>query len=286
MTIERYQFGRPGKLAGGVEDQLRRWFKAASALAPAAWEKALPFPVGLSFGGCGLAPAAEALAALPTAAVAYRVLWGQGLTTLLALPRPLVLALVAGLLGDGASDPVIDRELTPVEDNLCQFFIQDLLLPPLRRAWPGPALPALELGAPELNPQWSRLFLGAGALLDCTFTVEGPFGEEKGHWLIPHKHLPELFGNADAPRAAAAKPAANLDELVRGLPVEIKVRLGTVEISLHQLARLRVGDLLVLSQRVAEPLTASVGDGKKLRVWAGRVGACKAFQVDSLGVGD
>ena len=73
-----------------------------------------------------------------------------------------------------------------------------------------------------------------------------------------------------------------METLVRDLPVEISVNLGTVELPLADLARLRAGDLVLLNQRVSEPLAAALAGIKRFRVWPGRVSSQQAIQIDSL----
>jgi flagellar motor switch protein FliM len=66
------------------------------------------------------------------------------------------------------------------------------------------------------------------------------------------------------------------------VPVDFSVILGTADLSLTQLARLAVGDMVILDQPVAEPLLASVGGDQKFRGWAGRVGNQQAYQIQSV----
>ena len=63
--------------------------------------------------------------------------------------------------------------------------------------------------------------------------------------------------------------------------LEISVQLGAARLPLHQLTRLRVGDLVILDQRVHEPLAAFVAGEQKFKGWPGRAGARQAFQIDS-----
>jgi flagellar motor switch protein FliM len=72
-----------------------------------------------------------------------------------------------------------------------------------------------------------------------------------------------------------------METLVRELPVEIVVLLGSVEVSLSLLAQLRPGDVVILNQRVSEPLLATVASEKKFRVWPGRVGSQQAVRIES-----
>jgi flagellar motor switch protein FliM len=284
MSAARYDFARPGKLAGELEQRLTAWLKAAAALAGRKWPRALPFAATLAPAGIQTARPRAALAGLPDPCVAYQVRLGAA-ATLLALPRPVIRALVAGLLGDATGAPVADRDLTPVEESLCQYFLEELLLALLCETWTDAAALELALGPREANPQFSRVFADSGNVACCNLAVAGPFGKDHAQWLVPVKALAALFGDP-----AAARPAdggtAGVGELVDELPVEIAVVLGRAELALSQVARLGVGDIVVLDQRTAEPLAALVGGGPKLRGWAGRVGGRLAFQIDSLADGD
>jgi flagellar motor switch protein FliM len=287
MIPERHQFGKAGQLAGNVESWLTRWFKAVTALAPDFWNKALPFKATMTAAGFQLATVGEALAALPEPSVAFRVKMARENPTLLVLPRSLALTLLAGLFGDASNDPVTDRPLTAVEDDMCQYFFQQVFLPPLSEAWPGRQGLALALDQLEPYPQWTRTFGGIDFLVACTFVVQGPFGEEKGQWLVPYESLADLIGAEDEDEEEIKGPQLSLpqtclEEGVRELPVEITVQLGKADISLSQLAGLRPGDLLILGQPVSQPLLALVEGEKNLYVWAGRVGDWKAIQIDSI----
>jgi flagellar motor switch protein FliM len=286
MTVAPYDFCKPGRLASDRENRLASWLRLACALATRQWPKRLPFAAEWTFHASDTYRTVDGLARLAETAVAYRLgLAGGKVTTLVALPRPLVLAIAAGMVGDAGKALPADRELTVVEESLFEFFVKHYLLPPLHETWPGPDAARLELLQSEPNPRWSRLFVADAPLVMCTFLLAGPFGVEEWFWLLPREGLLLLLDQpeqspASAAEAAAAKP--RLEAIVSELPVEIRVRLGTVEVRLSQLSNLRVGDVIVLNQRVGEPLTASIAGEKKYRGWPGRAGTRQAFKVDSF----
>jgi flagellar motor switch protein FliM len=285
MSVERFQFGRPGKLSSDLGDALTRWYTATASLAAEYWEKAIPYKLAMAQGECRATATSEALAALPDPCVAVRIILDRDVPTILAMPRTLVLALAAALLGDAGGDAVTDRELTPVEETLLRYFLETFVLPALRETWPGPVVPSMELDETEPFPQWTRLFTGYELLVDSTLAFSGVFGEERAHWLVPQKPLSSLLGtssDAEAQEPVDAGSERGLDAIVQELPLEIAVQLGCASISLSQLASLRVGDMVILGQQVSAPLAAYVGSERKLQVWAGRVGAWKAIQVESV----
>ena len=201
------------------------------------------------------------------------------------LPRPLALALVNVALGDTSQILPVDRETTAVEDAICEYLIQRLLLSLLQETWPGAEPLHLSLGQKESHPKWLRIFSANENLVLATFVIAGAFGEHEWHWIVPQKGLLELLGttsNASQPLPQQADSQARLRAIVCELPVEISVILGAAELSLSQLAGLRAGDVVLLNQRVTDPLPALVAGEQKYRVWPGRAGSRRAVQIESL----
>jgi flagellar motor switch protein FliM len=287
MTIAPYDFCKPGRLASDRESRFAGWLRLGCALATRKWAKNLPFQAEWTLHGFDTFRPQDSLTRLNETAVAYRLgLAGGKVTTLLAMPRPLVLAISAGLIGDAGQAVPADRDLTLVEEALFELFVNQHLLPALEETWPGSEPAHLEVLQAEPNPRWSRLFGADTPLVMCTFLLSGPFGVEEWYWLLPREGLlvlldlpGQLAPEAEA-EAAAVKP--RLEARVNDLPVEIRVRLGSVDVRLSQLSRLRVGDVIVLDQRVSEPLTAAMSEEDKYRGWPGRVGSSQAFKIESL----
>jgi flagellar motor switch protein FliM len=287
LTVERFNFKKPGPLAGELEHRLGAWLRGACALAPQQWGKSFAFAASVAFAGVDTSCTEEALGQLPETVVAYRVALKAGsLVTLFCLPRPLVLVLLEGLLGDAGEALPDDRTLTPVEDWLWQNFLRQLWLPPLAETWAGQEPLTLELLQKEAHARWSRAFGTEEKVVVCTLKWTGPFGDQTGWWLFPQKGLLQLLGGGTPKAALTAATAAplpqRLEGLVRDLPVEISVVLGTAQVPLPDLSGLRAGDVVVLDQRVTEPLPILVGGEQKFLGWPGRVGEAQAFQIASL----
>lgn len=293
MTVQPYDFCKPerivssDRLASDMERSLESWLRDACALGPKKWARQLPFALEVGFGGIDILRPADGLGPLPDNAVGFRVPIADGdKRCLLALPRPLVIALSAGLLGDEAAELPADRELTAIEHSLCDHLVQNLLLSTLQDTWRG-AVP-LRFGQPkpEPNAKWSRPFRPDQTLILSSFSVKGPFGEQPWFLVMGQDDVLGLFGLGPTPPDAASAlqqvlTRANLEQLVREVRVDIVVQLGSVELPVTQLAKLQVGDVIVLDSRVNEPLTATVGGNRKLLGWPGRVGSRQAFQIDA-----
>ena len=285
MTVEPYDFRKPSPPAGAVEQRLTTWLGEFCALAPTRWARHLAFAAEVKFAGLATAWPDAALAQLPDNAVGHRIaIAGVEAPTLLVWPRPLELALTAGALGDAPAELPADRELTAVEEALTEYLIQHLLFTVLDATWRGSEPPQLTLQQKEPSPKYARLFAPGRSVTVCTFALRGPFGEQPWYWLLPHTAWLEPPA-PEAPAAAGPVPAAgrsSMEPAVRGVPVPLAVVLGSVELPLAQVSRLRAGDVLILEQRVSEPLTARVAGAPKIRVWPGRVGTRQAVEIESV----
>lgn len=286
MTHKPYNFRKPDRLAGTLEHRLSAWLRAACQLAVAKGARHLPFRIEMAPHGLEMAPPAEVLGRLSEAMIAYRVAFaGEPPNMMFVWPRPLALALVAGLLGESPEALPEDRELSAVELSLCEYLMQSLPAIVLQETWTGTTPLKLAVSERESSPRWTRLFVKAEQVLQCAFTMRGSFGEQDWYWLAPHHVMQELVNRAGEEEPALIQQDAprKLETLVRELPVEVAVELGMVELSLSQLAGLAPGDLLILNQRVSEPLTVRVDNRAKFRGWPGRVGSRQSLQIESLG---
>ena len=284
--VQPYNFARPGRLPSELEQRLRTWFKAAFALAARDWAKRLPFALTVQVRELTALPAADALEKVSENAFGGRLNEPRLGVSLLAVPRPVLLALIASLLGGAPSVLPADRDLTPVEEALWEFFVRTLWFPVLQHTWPGGEGFALALEHKETNPRFTRMFPAGEPVVVCGLTFQGPFGEHDWYWLLSQRSLTaQLAPTAPAPAAPSAptRPVRErLEVLVRDLTLEFSACLGTVELPLAQISQLRVGDVVVLDQRCGEPLAAAVDGNKKFRAWPGRVGNRQAVMVQAL----
>jgi flagellar motor switch protein FliM len=195
----------------------------------------------------------------------------------------LLLTLLAGLMNETVTGYVPDRELTGLEVSLCDYLVRELILTPLEQAWPLRDKPkwAAGAGGPPRNV-W-RVAAADPAVL-ATLGVSTPFGDQSLHLLFTRSV--RLLRLADPPPPAAAPQSdaqrRQIEALVREMPIDLTVTLGSSDLTLLDLARLQPGDLLVLQQKVGEPLPAAVGGTDKFRVWPGAVGGRQAVQIHTV----
>jgi flagellar motor switch protein FliM len=258
------------------------------------WGKQLPFAVEMESRGVGVMSAASVLADLPETTLRFRVPQvGTTEVSFLTIPRPLLLVVLGGLLGeplpekqaDVAVPPELNRELTPVEDSIVDLVVEQFFLDPLQQTWPF--LSKLRLDRPQRAPiRSSPPYSPDTLLLVVRFVVRGPFGEIDWTWMLPKsKWLEslEIPGRARTTRnTEPALPPPSREEresMVCELPVQLTVHLGSTKVSLLHLAALQVGDVLLLDQAIDQPLSAALGKKVKFLVWPGARGSRQAIAI-------
>jgi flagellar motor switch protein FliM len=65
------------------------------------------------------------------------------------------------------------------------------------------------------------------------------------------------------------------------MAVDLTVLLGTADLSMQDIGRLQAGDVVVLRQKVDEPLDGLLAGARKFRVWPGVVGDRAAVVIDA-----
>lgn len=284
MNVSRYDFTKPAPLTAAVRDRFTSWSRSALALTNKSWSKQLPVRMEAVLKEWEAVYARQALARLPEPCLAYRVILAGGkLTTLLVLPRKLMLNLVAALLGDDGAAPE-ERDLTMVEEGLADYFLVEYWLTAFRETWPGGPTASWVLDGRDANPARSRLYAPEESLQAFHWLIRGPWGDAAGVWLFPQTAFLGALAGTEQTAGQAPEPIspARRASAVQALPILVQVILGTAELKLSQLRRLQVGDVLVLDKAGENQASACVGARELYRGRIGRRGSSKAFQIKSL----
>lgn len=283
MNALSYDFRRPSRLAEEVEESLSLWLRTMCSLLAEKWGQQLSFPVNLTAQAPEVVRPADAMQQA-RASIGYRIELGPArIESLFVLGRPLALALMLGLLGDPGEKLPDDREPTLVELSLGEMAMQEFAKA-VTESWPAQQPLACRLGTVVLRPERLRMFPNDENVVIAPIEFSSGFGTETCRWLIPHEGVRSLFSDVSCGTSKAAQETARpkLEALAREIPIEVSVRLGRATLRVSDLANLRCGDLVVLDQRIMEPLVASVDSQATFRGWPGRVGSRMAFQIESL----
>ena len=282
MSPDVFDFRKPGRLPEDVAQFLSVWQRQIRSALEVRWIRHLPFPFQLAALQPCLFSRHDLFARYQQDVVTYRLDVGDaGDATAIVLPRAVALALVSGMLGDTTDQLPDDRLLTDIEKTLAQVLMKEIEgavqeSQPFRRP-----LTFVARGEHRLQ-EMHKEFPDTDPMLMVSFEMELPFGKHAIDWILSQAATLKIAAVASQPNEANRHSAAKLIEIMRSVPVEVIVRLGATTLHLSELAELRVGDVVVLNQRFAEPLRAEVGGCSKFTGWPGRVGSKQAFQIESL----
>lgn len=281
MTTSSFDFRKPP--AGRLEQEVQSWLSEGMQRANLVAEKNLAFACEFSSDSVIIDAWGPTLRQLPASTVAFPFSASADPFDqfLLTMPRTLLMVFLAGLLGDTPKAIPADRELTGVERSLGEFFLTEFVLEPLTSAWPIIEQPIQLTGKPPELPKIAWRYPEIESVLIAKLQAKLPMGtQEFGLVMTKSTRLEQL--TAPPPAKLQSQPRAiqqMVESLVREMDVDLEVLLGTAELTLWDLAKLQAGDLIILKQKVTEPLEAQVSGCPKLRVWPGAVGSRQGIQI-------
>jgi flagellar motor switch protein FliM len=271
MSVLDYDFRNPP--AKKQSTQFATWLGELVKLVNQRWAKSLPFPVTLSMLRAETVSHGEIRKRLPANGVAFRIHIMKDDFATLVVPRPFLACLIGGTFGEVFDQLPEDRAFTPVEESIANVMVEEYFLASLRQVVTGPC--TLEqrgtIRGVSTEPD-------SDLVLVATFSLSPPF-DSVPIWLL----WPEKTSDASATENAfPPEVRAQMEQLVREMPADFAVILGAAQVTLGQLASMRTGDLLILGQKIHEPLPAKVMGSDKFAVWPGAVGSRQAVQIETV----
>ena len=205
-----------------------------------------------------------------------------GSPTILALPNRLAQSLVIAMLGDSVPSETAERELSAVEISLCELTVKTFIRS-LIEAWIDESSVSIELQEREPNLRRSKTFRPSDPLVVCRSSITLQGTDHLWSWLVRMETMQELFGTQTAgPAVTHSEPQRQqMESLVRGMKLPLTVKLGQAQLTTSQLAKLKIGDVVVLHQRTTEPLKAFVSGRPAFMGWPGQIAGKQAFQIET-----
>jgi flagellar motor switch protein FliM len=190
----------------------------------------------------------------------------------------LVFSVIDRLLGGPGWFPQKLRDLTDIERTLMQRFMARMLNS-YREAWNYLLTLSLKIEALDSNPQFIPRIIPLDQIV-AFVTCELKVGDMSGvmNFCLPYQVLQQVgtqlsdfqwSPSVTAGRGMTEQDIALLARNVERAPVDVKVELGKTVVSLRDLIALQPGDLVMFDKSVTEPLTATVNDREKFKVFPG-----------------
>ena len=282
--IELFDFRRPGGLAFDNADCWRTWMDAFQLDFREKWLQMTRFetevncasPISMSFDKVRKQIANPAVARNMT-------LGSHAIPVLMVFPRQMALGGVLQLLGESLTEWPEDRPLTSIEASLCEIMFQRIM-ESLADSWPEKDPLPCQAGAIDLAPHrcrnWDPTTVMSRAVLELSL------GDVKAEcqWIMPQAELEELLSeirHVDSVNTADSRQ--KMQECLYRVPAEVNVALGEANVSVARLANLKKGDVVILDQKIHEPLPLVVEGKTKFHGWLGRSGSRQAFNIIQTG---
>jgi flagellar motor switch protein FliM len=187
---------------------------------------------------------------------------------------PLAAAMIERLFGGEGDSPTQVRELTPIEHAVMERTVRNLLNE-LEQAWQDVGDVSLALRRVERNPQFIQTVAPNEIVLLTTFEVR--VGAATGLITVTYpQSVLEPIANERAARNGAQRvrswetlTGAPLAARMRDVPLPLVARLGSADVSVGELTRLAVGDVVRLDRRVGDEIDVEIGNVAKLRARPG-----------------
>jgi flagellar motor switch protein FliM len=190
----------------------------------------------------------------------------------------LVFSIIDRLLGGPGWFPNRLRDLTDIERTLMQRFMARMLNS-YRETWNYLLTLSLKIEALDSNPQFIPRIIPLDQIV-AYVSMELKIGEMSGimNFCLPYLVLQSIGQQLNdfqwspsvlAGRGTTEQDIAQLTRNVERAPVEVRVELGRTTVSLRELVSLREGDVVVFDKLTTEPLSVTVNDREKYRVFPG-----------------
>ncbi len=277
-ALEKYDFTRPTGLANDLADRWTSWMDSLRNLFKERWSSVANQEIHLHAANNIVLSFGTARSRLPTASAAYYLSVGKPpLETLMVLERPTALGLVLLSLGEALAERPADRELSMLEMSVLELILSHIARG-LGDAWPGKDPLPGALGAAEPQAHRCRMLAPNKVVLLVKLNVTIAENTDAISWIIPHTELETLLSQGESTVTSPADQR-KIERRARDIPVAVSVNLGDINLAMSDLAALDVGDLILLRQKITEPLPVLVAGHLKFQAWPGRRGNRSAVKI-------
>lgn len=281
MNYPVVDFRKPGRIPEDIGQMLAQWQRVAREAVEVRLSRFIPSGPQVSV----VSPEPVTGADLRTGAadsIVYRVdIAETNAVTLLMIDRSLALALAAEMLGAPPEALPDARKPTAIETICLDFLVEELkgLIVASQKFTPARNLKVV--GIAELKELHSE-FPANTTNSTFGFNLELPYGTGGIRWILPQAVTLDMVASSPKTIQSNGHAREDLKRSVLNAPSEISVSLGGAQVLLSKLSSLAVGEIIVLDQKIDEPLTAKVGGQPMFLGWCGQSGKQQMFQIDEL----
>jgi flagellar motor switch protein FliM len=128
----------------------------------------------------------------------------------------------------------------------------------------------------------AQTFPDTEQMIVAEINLLGDYQGQTFRWILSQKAVLRFVTHVTESGNKKSGPRPELARLVHQIPISVVVRLGKTNVHWEELSDLRVGDVIILDQRVTDPLQAEISNKRMFLGWAGRHGNRQAFRISEL----
>ena len=277
MSKEPYPFDfRNAGTTDGVVRLLRQWLGKATDSFADNWEAVSDTIVDFKCNNILTRTFEEAVNSMPMESIGFEIAIGNGKTSSLAsISIQDTTALIGAIFGV-SFELEEERKLTNIEISLCQM-IYETVAKSLSTTWLGLEPVKMKIGKFEDPPHFSRLIPQTELVHAANIELKVAETVAKVLWMIPRDGIETLFESTTGTKLSPAQNQTR--ELVSFMPIELVTVLGSVEMPMGSVSDLEVGDLMMLDQKIDQPVSVLVDQQTFYEGWPGRVGKRQAVEI-------
>ena len=197
---------------------------------------------------------------------------------MLVIDRLEILTMLMDILGN--TGEMADRELTSVEDSLCEMIMEQVAAS-MVQAWPEQEEISANVGELNQQPNRSRMFATDKKLLSSGVSVMIAGSTVNVQVVLAKDETTKFLGIAPKSESQPKNNSRLSTEKIAEIGVEVSVGLGSAELVMDDLVSISVGDIVVLEQSVEEPVVMFANNEPVFRAWPGRLASKQALKIVS-----
>lgn len=272
-------FRKPGRVPDDIGQMLTQWQRDSREAVELRFGRFVPCELRVEVPSPEPITGSD-LRVLADEAIVYRVdIVDYACPTLFLLDKQLAMAMAGEMLGVTGQETPENRSLTEIETTCLDFLMEELRssiegsqkLTPARR---------MKIVGQTLLKELHSEFPANATNSSVGYRLNLANGGGLIRWILPQAVTLDMAAVLPKTIQSNSRSREAIERLVLSAPCEISVRLGESRVQLAKLGALAPGDIIILDQKIDEPLQAWVGGHRMFSGWPARNAKQQVFQID------
>lgn len=279
--VEGYDFRRTHQLADDVEQMVMSWQRNAAKLMTRKLYDNFDIHYEFSLKKLKSVSVTEFEEAISDPTLITEHTLGSDHVGWLTIPRRFMIGLLELMFTKQLEEVPEDRALTDIEKQIYAQVVVEMCTAMTESQTTAKPL-ACDIVAQRKLDEVTQSISDREQLVVTEMRLMEPFEEEVLRWTFSQAAVLRFVSHISDDRNAQPCESPELERLIHQIPIEVSVRLGETQVRWDQLSTLAEGDIIMLNQRVSQPLKAQIGNQPVFLGFAGKHGNRQAFHITGI----